>query len=346
MLHLKVRAKDAQKAKKALMKAGVLDKGSLVQRIDSFAYFPIIAISSKTIKSLLKLGGAEMADIPGKFGPRQNYHALLKDALGDDAKGINTGYDSLGNIALIESPNTTREKARSFGMCIIKANPSISTVLAKAGPVRGEYRTRRLSYICGKRTFMATYRENDCVFRFDTRKTFFSGRLAYERKRIASQVRKNENVVVMFAGMGPFAIEIAKMKPECSVIGIELNKYACGQMLKNAAANRTGNVKAVFGNVRKKGRNYADFADRIIMPLPKQSIEFLDDAFRVARNGCTVHLYSFVDVKGGRAKLEKRIREHARENSYKVRILFERSVRPYSAMEEELVVDYRISKCA
>ena len=56
----------------------------------------------------------------------------------------------------------------------------IETVLLKAGPVEGRYRTRKLSYLTGAKKYMVEYRENGCLFRFDPRKTFFSSRLSFE----------------------------------------------------------------------------------------------------------------------------------------------------------------------
>ena len=41
-----------------------------------------------------------------------------------------------------------------------------------------------------------------------------------------------------FAGVGPFAIEIAKSHPRASVLAIELNPSAYGYMLKNIRLNK------------------------------------------------------------------------------------------------------------
>jgi tRNA G37 N-methylase Trm5 len=49
-------------------------------------------------------------------------------------------------------------------------------------------------------------------------------------------------------------------------------------------------------------------------------------------------------VENGTGKLIKLIREHAKRNSYSVRVAFKRTVRNYSAREIEVVIDYRISK--
>ena len=121
------------------------------------------------------------------------------------------GYDQLGDIVIIEFDGS-KGKEKEIAQILMDSNRSIKTVLAKAGAISGKYRVRKLRYVAGKKNFIATYVENGCRFRFDTRKVFFSNRLSYERSRIIKLVKDRERIMVMFAGIGPFAIEIAKAK--------------------------------------------------------------------------------------------------------------------------------------
>jgi tRNA (guanine37-N1)-methyltransferase len=317
----------------------------LVQHRNGYVYFPISNIDTGKVKKLLEVHRASLKDMAGKRGGRVDYAGMLESAVGSKAVGsADTGYDSLGNIAVIDRKGMTAAGAKGLASCIMAANRSITTVLSKDGPVEGVYRTRRLRYVAGKRTFAALYRENSCAFEFDARRTFFSGRLAYERSRVAALARRDRAIMVMFAGVGPFAIEMAKANPRARVVAIELNPYAGRQLARNALLNKTGNVVAVTGDVKKLWKRYENFADRIVMPLPMSSTDFLDEAHRVARDGCTVHIYSFVAMDKGIEHLIGTIREHARANRYSVRVLFKRTVRNYSAREIEAVVDYRIAK--
>ena len=112
-------------------------------------------------------------------------------------------------------------------------------------------------------------------------------------------------------------------------------------MLENIKLNKTDNVKPVLGDVKKASRKYKNFADRIIMPLPRSSAGFLDDAYAVAKKKATVHLYAFADEPG---TLKDTIRAHADRKKYDVRFLGDREARPYSATESEYVIDYQIRK--
>ena len=252
-------------------------------------------------------------------------------------------YDLLGRTAIIESRGS-RAKAKAAAQKLMKFDRRIQTVLLKAGPVEGRYRTRKLSYLAGKRGYIVEYRENGCLFRFDPRKTFFSSRLSFERSRILGLSKDNEDVCVMFAGAGPFAIELAKKFKGSIITAIEENPASVEYMKENTKLNKTPNVIPVKGDVKKVARNYKDSFDRIIMPLPWSSLDFLDQALIVAKKSATVHIYIFGKTEGLEAKSWKTISAHAERKKYKARMLFSRKVRTYSATETEIVIDYRITK--
>ncbi len=249
------------------------------------------------------------------------------------------GYDLYGNIVVIDAvPNTAKALAEK----LLLENKNIETVLRKGGAVKGLYRTRRFVYVAGRRNYLATYRENGCVFRFDIRKTFFSTRLAYERKRVSEMAKDGEHVVVMFSGVGPYAIEIAKTHKKSAVVAIELNSAACRYARENARLNKTPNVVLEQGNVDAFAKKYSRFADRIVMPLPKGSSKFLESAFEMCSRGCVIHYYTFCK-EGEQRSAMRRLTGFFSRKGRKARVLGHRMVRPYSATEIELVVDLLVN---
>ncbi len=252
-------------------------------------------------------------------------------------------FDLLGSTAIIETKNL-KDKGKSLAELILKNNKNIKTVLAKAGPVTGQYRTRKYRYVAGKRRYTVEYRESGCTFSFDPRRTFFSPRLSYERSRINGLVNGGENVMVLFAGAGPFVVVIAKSHKDVHVVGIEKNPYAYRMMKKNIANNKVLNAIADKGDVKKRAHFYSGFADRVVMPLPWSSIDFLDDAIRIAKHEAIIHIYVFGETKSVLKESLKLIKLHAKKNHYSVKRLFSRTVRPYSAKESEIVIDFKILK--
>ncbi|MEM3841546.1 MAG: hypothetical protein QXN59_02555 [Candidatus Micrarchaeaceae archaeon] len=331
MLGIKVQNQDARNAILVLRSNGLLPE-TFAKHSASYTYFFVKNCDEKVKKLLLEAGCA----ISDTKMPHD-----AKPVFGKHAKTIGKGYEALGNIAIIDSQDGGGEE---LALRILAANKHITTVVSKAGAVEGEYRLRKFRYVAGKKTFVADCVENGCRFVFDIRKTFFSGKLSYERSRICSLAKDNEKVIVMFAGVGPFAIEIAKAHKGSDVVAVELNRNAYNYMVGNIALNKTCNVKAVCGDAKKACSKYVGWADRIVMPLPKGALGFLDVALRSAAKGCIVHIYSFGERDSAFEEAKNTINSAAEGLGMKCRILFQRKVRDYSAKEIEIVTDFMVIK--
>ncbi len=253
------------------------------------------------------------------------------------------GYELLGSTAIIEYAGTLSEQ-KIMAQALAASNPRIKTVLAKAGPVQGRFRTRKLRFLYGERKWTVKYRENNCDFVFDPRRTFFSSKLSFERSRIVDASKDGEKIMVMFAGVGPFAIELAKAHRQCSIAAIEENPYAYRRMRDNIRLNRLENVVAIEGDVAKVWRRYADSADRVVMPLPWSSLDFLDAAFGVAHACAIVHIYVFGNADNVVDDSWGCIRAQASKEGCVVKLLFTRVVRTYSAREIEVAIDFEVKK--
>jgi tRNA (guanine37-N1)-methyltransferase len=345
MKHAKVAEADAEDAKRLLSRLGVSDRSRMVKHSRSYVYFPVLDIDAKA-KKLICRAGIRIVEAPGaKAVGRMDYKERLGRILGrNETKQMARGYELLGNIAIIEISEGLKEKEKAIAQALMDSNPGIKTVLAKAGAVSGIYRVRRLRYISGARNYVAAYSENNCRFVFDVRKVFFSGKLSYERSRIAKLVRDGERVMVVGAGVGPFAIEIAKSHPKAKVTGIEINRHAYDYMIGNIRLNKAQNVKAALGDARKICSRYANSSDRIIIPMPTTSLEFLDAIMAMAKRRAVVHIYAFGGTDSVLDDSWKKIMAHAKENRYSARLLGHRIVRPYSAKEVELAIDFMIDK--
>ncbi len=269
-----------------------------------------------------------------------SYRTLLLKSLGKKSYDEATkSFDVLGGTAVIDAEPKVAKKVAD---ALMRSNPRISTVLRKGGAVSGEFRTRKYYYVKGRRSFVVEHRENGCVFRFDIRKTYFSPRLSFERARIAAMAKDGETVVDMFAGVGPYAIEIAKSHKASRVVAIELNRDAYESMVENIRLNKAGNVTPLCGDAKKLVAKYSRSADRIIMHLPKSGPEFLEAAEGMARKGCVVHYYAFGSIDGAFEENEKVLRDFFRKKKRRIRVLSERQVRPYSASEIEVVIDFAV----
>jgi tRNA (guanine37-N1)-methyltransferase len=344
MLGIKVLKENAESLKVYLKSKKLLDRRYRVFARNKFIYFPIIAANGKKeLQILKKRFKAEEADAEfQESGEKTEYRQALLDEIGQkNYEAIAKGYDVFGNIAVISADKKVAKKVAKIVMDI---NKNVKTVLNKSGAVKGKFRIRAYTYVAGKKNYIVTYRENDCTFTFDIRDTFFSTRLAFERNRIVNLVKKRENVMVMFAGIGPFAIEIAKKVPSSRVVAIELNPKAYRYLLENIKLNKVTNVVAERGDVNKIAKKYPEFADRIIMPLPNDSYRFLNAVLLSAAKNAIVHYYAFGDIVDPSRENIKKVSEFFAKNKRKVAIANKRVVRPYSAMESEVVIDFIVKR--
>ena len=342
MLCVKTPRLNAEMVRRYLARHKLMVNNYEIIGAEEFIYFPISAADAELRHFLGRQGAGIVRRNSKKLPHLPPYRERLRKQLGREYGNTIKGYDIIGDIATIESRN--RKTALKIANAIASTNKNVKTVIRKVGPISGRYRTRKYEYVWGKRKYETVYKENGAVFSIDVRKSFFSTRLAYERSRINGLVGKGEKVMVMFAGVGPFAIEIAKSHKDAEVVAVELNRQAYRYMIKNMELNRTKNVNAVLGDVNKVSGSYRHFADRIVMPLPKDSYRFLDSVLKVAKRRCVVHYYAF----GGKDTAFKehivRLRDFFKSHGRGFKVIFKRVVRPYSPRDIEIVVDFVIVK--
>ncbi len=340
MFAFKVAKHDAEGAKRWLRAKDLLAPNFSATRDAEFVFFPV----TKTVKPL---------PFAGEFVKRQfeeaertiSFREALVGVLGKKAADATASYDTIGGLAIIEVPNDLRAQEKAIAKTLLESNKRLKTVLRKDSAMEGEFRVRRLKWLAGKKTFEVEYRENGCVMRFDLRKTYFSTRLCFERARIASLVKPKEKVLALFAGVGPFALVIAKRQPAAKIIAIELNPYAVKMMEQNIAANKAAHIKPILGDVREILKKYPKWADRVTMPLPHTGHDFLDVAIKATKNGGTIHFYGFGGEKEGVFTLPlKAVKAACKKEGVGCSVVEKRVVRPYAPSVFQVVIDFKVKR--
>ncbi len=203
------------------------------------------------------------------------------------------GFDIIGSIAIIEASSAA--SARKTANQILKQHSNIMTVMKKKGGHTGKYRIQKLMHVAGEKNTVVIHRENNAQIKLDIAKVYFSPRMAAERLRIARQVKKGEDVLVMFSGCGPYTCVIAKNSKPKRIVAIEANPEAHKYAIENLKLNKITNAVAIKGNARNIDR-LGKF-DRIIMPLPKGASAFLPAAIKAAKKNAAIHYYDFIVEK-------------------------------------------------
>jgi tRNA (guanine37-N1)-methyltransferase len=234
-------------------------------------------------------------------------------------------HELVGGIAIMQ------ERDVAGAQKILASRPSLHTIVYAIGEVSGEYRTREFEVLAGAPTTRTEVIEYGHRFHVDLAAAYFSARLSSERQRILQQTGRNEIVLDMFAGVGPFAITLAARA--ALVVACDLNPQAVELMLENIAQNRTKNVLPVLADARRLAGIFPWRFDRIVMNLPLSGTEFLQEAFRLCTPGGMIHFYSLVSAEGEHREC---IGELGGE------VLAERVVRSYSPGQWHAVYDVRV----
>lgn len=213
-------------------------------------------------------------------------------------KHLPSSFDVIGTKALLKLPKELEGHEIELGEAILKANPSLDSVFVDRG-VYGELRTRTVRAVAGTGVTETVVTEYGLKFRLDVAKTFYSPRLASERRNVSSTIMPGERVLDMFAGVGPFSLHAARSAYMGHVVSLDINPYAVSYLKENAAMNNLCNVEA---HMRDASTFSGEGFNRIIMNLPSRSSEFLEHAARLLLEEGTIEYYELLEdaAAGGR----------------------------------------------
>ncbi len=242
-----------------------------------------------------------------------NLREILKDRLKgrikeEELSKVRRSFEVIGDIVIVDIPDEVYHLKDEIVNAILEKHRHVKTILRKTGEVSGDFRVAEYEVIYGKETETVA-KEHGCRFLLDPTKVYYSVRLSGERERVFRLVKPGERVLVMFAGVGPFAITIAKNARPKEVVGVELNPVAAEYFRKNVKLNRVeGIVKVYEGDVREVVPKLDGKFDRILMPSPNNAMEFADVAALKAKPNTVIHYYTFAGVEE-EGELGKRVEE-------------------------------------
>lgn len=330
-----VKRKDAERIRRELISSDLLDNCYSPKAEADGVYFPV-----KGKFGNFKLVEKELEKRPPKVF---SFEESLKGKLTPKELGLVVkSFDVIGDIAIIEVPEELEKKEKLIANSLLKVHRNVKSVYKKLGPMEGVFRTRKLKFLAGERRTVTEYKESGCRFRLDVAKVYFTPRLSFERLRIAEQVKPGEHILALFPGVGPFPIVIAKVQPNVTINAIELNPDAVRYMEENIRLNRMQEkITPLLGDVKEVvPKKFVNYADRILMPLPRGADKFLGEAFIAARKNCIIHFYHFASEKNPFEEAEKLVIKEARLRGRKVKIVGKRIVRPFAPGVVQVVLDF------
>ena len=350
-LCIKVPKIHAEKTLIAANKLEIRNKELEIQKNTHSIYVQLIRQPSETELAMLKTQVPDFQLVTRAFSERTRQVKTLAEVLENQlpqnlVASLPRALDIIGDIAIIEIPPELNAHVSLIGEALLKTHRNVRTVLAKAGVVSGTYRLREFAVIAGKPRTITVHKEHGCRYYVDAAKAYFSPRLSNEHNRVASMVQAGETVVDLFAGVGPFAVLIAKKTADAKVYAVDINPDAVELLKRNIRLNRVENrVYPISGDARQiVEHKLSGVADRVIMNLPEKALEFVDAACKAVKPaGGMVHFYGFVRLPDSLENMQSRFSENVEKAGRKVeKFLFAKTIRETAPYEWQVVLDAKI----
>ena len=351
-LCIKVPKAQGDKTLALARRLGISDKSLLVWKDDDSICIPLVHPPTReqeaTLRTQLPIFQLETRPFTEKKPHNKTLLEVLEKQLPPHLlASLPKALDMVGDIAIVEILPELKPHEKLLGNAILETHRNVRTVLAKAGAVIGTYRLRNFTVIAGEPKTRTLHKEFGCSYQVDVAKAYFSPRLSHEHERVAQLVQRGETVVDMFAGVGPFAVLIAKTQPAVRVYAVDINPEAIELLQTNIRLNRVENrVFPILGDARKiVEEKLVGVADRVIMNLPENAIGFVDAACKATKQaGGIIHFYAFVRHPDTMENLRTRFVDTVEKAGKHVdTFLLAKTVRETAPYEWQIVLDAKIA---
>ncbi|GGM59076.1 tRNA wybutosine-synthesizing protein 2 [Halarchaeum rubridurum] len=168
----------------------------------------------------------------------------------------------VGDVVLVAFPDGyDAEERAAVGEALLDLHGEAGTVLAREG-VHGEAREPAVSVVAGSGDTETIHTEHGTKYALDLAEVMFAPGNQAERARMGEVVREHERVLDMFAGVGYFALPMARAGAH--VVAVERNPTAFRYLAENAQLNGVAErVECVLGDCRDYEATEA--FDRVVM---------------------------------------------------------------------------------
>jgi tRNA (guanine37-N1)-methyltransferase len=292
LLHcVQVPIQQAESIKRELQKLGLFLNSYKILKDSLYVYFPIIL--SGTLPETWSIVQKEFIRLDPKFDYRISLKVILPPNVHEF---IPSSFDRLDHLILVKLDPVIYEFRQKIGLELIKQF-NVDAVYNKVSDVETTFRTVQWECIAGIDNPIAFQRIHGLRFKFDINKVYFNTRLSNEYLRIARLCQSGNNVIDMFAGVGPFSLLCASFQ-RLKVYAIDVNPAAIELLLENISLNNKylkGTITPYCGDSQTIIKPLPK-ADIIIMNLPGHAIEFLTDAVSKLQSGGIIFLHQFVHL--------------------------------------------------
>ena len=295
MLGLKIPKKQADHVRRILLKHSLINLEWKIKRSDDYVFIPLIKKPDEEVTE--EINSSDLEIIETVFEAHKKSPHSLKDYLKgsiapEKISEIKKSFDIIGDLVILEIPDELEAEKYLIANAALKFTKR-KAIYRKSSEIKGIIRTRNLEHLVGHDQSETTHLEYGSRYLLDVRKVYFSPRLATERERIVRQVKDDEVIIDLFAGVGPFSISIARRRV-VEIYAVDINPDAIYYLKRNIELNKLqGKIHPFLCDAKEFLESKQLKADRVIMNLPGTACKYLEHAMNSLRKGGILHYYEF-----------------------------------------------------
>jgi tRNA wybutosine-synthesizing protein 2 len=282
-----------------------------------------------------------------------------RDWSDDERERAPSSWAVVGTVILADFTDCPRPE--EVGDALLALHSEADTVLARGG-IDGEHRQPDVSVVAGEGDTETVHTEHGTRYALDLARVMFAPGNKAERARMGDEVVEGERVLDMFAGIGYFALPMARAGAD--VTAVEKNPEAFRFLAENAQLNDVGDrLSCLLGDCRDVDTE----ADRVVMgyydalgggPVDDAGVAgsgsvddvetadggpgYLDAALENLVLGGLLHVHSAVPEAELWERPESRLRAGCERAGRTVDIQDRRRVKSHSAGVDHVVLDARV----
>ncbi|GAD53311.1 tRNA methylase Trm12p Wyeosine biosynthesis [Halarchaeum acidiphilum MH1-52-1] len=258
---------------------------------------------------------------------------------GEEIERAPSSWALIGDVVLVAFPDALGADERaSVGEALLDLHGEADTVLAREG-VAGEAREPDVTVVAGSGDTETIHTEHGTRYALDLADVLFAPGNQAERVRMGEVVSADERVLDMFAGIGYFALPMARAG--ASVVAVERNPAAFRYLAENAQLNGVADrVECVLGDCREY--DATESFDRVVMgyydslggygtsDTEDVRSDYLAAAFDALDGTGTLHVHTTCPEARFPARSDARLRAAADEHGVRVASVDARVVKSHS----------------
>ncbi len=267
----------------------------------------------------------------------------MKDKLSkEELLLLPSSYQKIGDILILNLKKDLWKYDRLIGRVLLEKIPNTKSVFRRNGFIKTEFRVPQIKFLSGVNNTITTHKEHGIFYKIDVKDMMFSKGNLNERKRIIEQVKDEEIIIDMFAGIGYFSLGIAKFSRAKKIYAIEINPKSYEYLLENIKLNKVRNkIVPILGDSAVEISKFSKIADRVIMGLLPNCKEYLKYAIKTVKTGGVIYYHGTAKINEDK-KLFEDVKTIAEKKGRKVKLIKKTKVKSYAPKVFHWVLDCKI----